>query len=142
MADDFQILQGGEHLSRAQRRQVKKLAIRVDKITGGDRKFFERFPHRQHRVRLAGHAEVEQSALLAGKSPRRLPPGLNHYAIVKNVAPGLRSRLIVVGDEGWDLDISEQEVRDHWEARRTPEISEYELATIELARNLGARRNA
>jgi hypothetical protein len=141
MADDFQILQGGEHLSGVQRRQVKKLAARVDKITGSDRKFFERFPHRQHRVRLAGRAEVEHDALLAGKSPRRLPPDLNHYAIVKNIAPGLRLRLIVVGDEGWDLDISEQEARDHWEARRTPEISEHEEAMIELARNL-AQRNA
>jgi len=41
-------------LARAQRRQMQKLGEKVDRITQADRKFFERFPHRQHRVRIAG----------------------------------------------------------------------------------------
>jgi hypothetical protein len=139
MANDSRILQGGEHLSRAQRRERKKLAARVEKITNADRNFFERFPQRQHRVRLAGRAEVEQDALLAGESPRRVPPDLSHYAIVKNVAPGLRLRLILIGDEGLDIDVSEQEARERFEAARTSQVSEAEQALIELSRNLGAR---
>jgi hypothetical protein len=126
MADGFEILHGAEHLSRAQRRQMKKLAARVDKATNADRKFFERFPHRRYRVRLAGPAEVEYGALLAGQSPRRLPPDLHHYAIIKNVAPGARLRVIVIGNEGWDTDLPEQEARKLYEAacaaQRDPEV--------------------
>src|ERR1700730_1099251 len=126
MADDFKILQGGEHLSRAQRRQLKKLAARVDKVTNADRKFFERFPHRRYRVRLAGPAEVEYGVLLGGENPRRLPPDYRHYAIVKNVASGARMRLIVIGNEGWDTDLPDQEARKLYEAactaQRAPEV--------------------
>jgi hypothetical protein len=125
MADGFKVLQGGEHLSRAQRRQLKKLAARVDKATNADRKFFERFPHRRYRVRLVGPAEVEYGALLAGESPRRLPPDFRHYAIIKNVASGARLRVIVIGNEGWDTDLPEQEARELYEAacaaQRDPE---------------------
>ena len=53
-------------LSCAQRRQVKKNAERTDLISNTDRRFFERFPHRKHRVRLAGVAEVEQQKLVCG----------------------------------------------------------------------------
>lgn len=139
MADDFEMPGCGEHLSRAQRRQMKKLAARVDKITDADRKFFERFPDRQHRLRVAGRAEIEQDALLAGKWPRRLPPELNHYVVVKNVAPGARLRITVVGDEGWDIDVSEQEARGRFEDARTSQVSEIEQEILELCRNLGAR---
>lgn len=40
-------------VSRSRRRQLRKQAGRADRITQGDRRFFERFPHRQHRVRLS-----------------------------------------------------------------------------------------
>jgi hypothetical protein len=139
MADGFEIVHGGEHLSRAQRRQMKKVSARVDKITNADRKFFERFPHRQHRVRLAGRAEIEQEALLAGESPRHLPPDLNHYAIVKNVATGVRMRVIAIGEEGWDTDLSEEEARERFEAARTSQVSQIEQEMVELARRLGSR---
>jgi hypothetical protein len=139
MVDGFGIVQGGEHLSRAQRRQMKKLAARVNKITDADRKFFDRFPHRQYRVRLAGAAEVEYGALLAGESPRRLPPDLNHYAIVKNVAPGARLRMVVVGNEGWDTDLSEQQARERFEAGRTSQVSQIEQEMAELARGRDSR---
>ena len=126
MADGFEILHGAEHLSRAQRRQMKKLAARVDKATNADRKFFVRFPHRHYRVRFAGRAEIEHDALVAGKSPRRLPPDFRHYAIIKNVASGARLRVIVIGNEGWDTDLPEQEARKLYEAagtaQRDPEV--------------------
>ena len=40
--------------SRAQRRQLQKLADKIDRITQADRRFFERFPYRKFRVRIAG----------------------------------------------------------------------------------------
>jgi hypothetical protein len=139
MAVDLKVLRGCEHLSRAQRRQLKKLAAGVDKITDADRKFFGRFPHREHLVRLAGHAEIEYSALLAGESPRHLPPELYHYAIIKNVAPGVRLRVIVIGDEGWDTELSEQDARERFEAARTTQVSQIEQEMIELWRDREGR---
>jgi hypothetical protein len=139
MADEFEILKGCEHLSRAQRRQLKILTARVDKITNADRKFFERFPHRKHRVRPAGRAEIEQDALFAGKARPHLPPDLIYYAIVKNVARGARLRAIVIGNEGWDTDLSEDKARERFEAARTSQFSEIEQALIELSGGQGAR---
>jgi hypothetical protein len=46
-------------LSGAERRQIRRLRGRVDRSSDADRKFFERFPHRRYRVRLAGAAEIE-----------------------------------------------------------------------------------
>ncbi|MEK9282737.1 hypothetical protein MTR72_24395 [Bradyrhizobium sp. ISRA442] len=137
MADSFQICQGAEHLSRAQRRQMKKLAARVEKITDADRKFFERFPHRQHRVRLAGSAEIEQKALMHGHATERLPPGRSYYAIIKNIVPGSQLRMIVVGKEGWDTKLSEQAARERFEAERTAQVTLVEQEMIELGRNRG-----
>ena len=34
-------------LTRVQRREMKKLAERVDRVAQADARFFERFPHRQ-----------------------------------------------------------------------------------------------
>ena len=53
-------------LTRAQRRQMQKLANQVDRVTQADRLFFERFPNRMHRVRLASRAEIEQRELIDG----------------------------------------------------------------------------
>jgi hypothetical protein len=139
MADGLEVLRGGEHLSREQRRQLKKIAARVDQITDADRKFFEHFPLREHRVRLAGRAEIQYGALLAGESPRRLPPELYYYAIIKNVAPGARLRVIVIGDEGWDTQLSKQEARERFEAARTTHVSQDEREMIELWRDREGR---
>ena len=64
----------GIMLTRAQRRQMQKMADKIDRITQADRLFFERFPHREIRVRLARQAEIEQQAILDGKPPN-IPQG-------------------------------------------------------------------
>ena len=43
-------------LTRAQHRQMQKLANRGDSVTQADRQFFEQFPLRKHRVRLSSQA--------------------------------------------------------------------------------------
>jgi hypothetical protein len=139
MTDDSEVFYHGEHLSRAQRRQLKKVTVRVDKIKDADRKFFERFPHRQYRARLAGRAEIEQKALMAGEGTQRLPPDRSYYAIIKNLSPGSRLRMIVVGNEGWDTELSEQEARERFEAERTSQVSRIEQEMVELVRCLGSR---
>ena len=101
-------------LTRAQRRQIQKLADRVDRVAQTDRRFFERFPHRQHRMRIAGAAEIEQHAILNGAPCTR--PGSCIYVVVKNVAPGMLMRLFVRGAEGADTDIDEAAAREIFES--------------------------
>ena len=101
-------------LTRAPRRQMQKLADRVDRVAQADRRFFERFPHRQHRMRIAGVAEIEQQAILNGAPCSR--PGRCIYVVVKNVVPGVRLRLLVRGADGMDTDIDEAAARKIFES--------------------------
>ena len=110
----------GIRLTRAQRRQMQKLADKVDRITQADRRFFERFPHRKHRIRLASQAEIEQQALLEGEPPW-VPQGYLLFAIIRNVSPGFR------------LHAPEDIVRGVWEAAATPKVWEIEAQTRKMA---------
>ena len=94
------------NLTRAQRRQMKKLADQVDRVTQADRRFFERFPHRKHRVRIASRAEIEQQELLEGKA-MWAPGPCCILTVVRNIAPGARLRLMIRGVEGAETDLSE-----------------------------------
>ena len=117
--------QAANKLTRVQRRQLKKLAAQIDKVTQADARFFERFPHRQHRIRLTARAEIEQNALMTGEDPH-IPREFSYFMAVKRVAPGVRVRLQIIGLEGSDTDISEESARAIYEAARTPEAEEVE----------------
>ena len=112
-------------LTRAQRRQMQKLADKVDRITQADRRFFERFPHREHRIRLASQAEIEQNTLLDGKPPW-IPQDFRLYTIVRNIAPGTRMRLFLPAPEGRETDVSETTARAVWDAVETPQVRDIE----------------
>jgi hypothetical protein len=114
-------------LNRAQQRQLQKLADRVDRVTQADRRFFERFPHRQHRVRIASRAEIEQQELLEG-AVLWVPPVCRIFAIVRNIAPGVRLRLMIRGIEGAETDLSEEMSRAIFEGSATPKVWEIEAA--------------
>jgi hypothetical protein len=98
---------------------MQKLAEKVDRITQADCCFFERHPGRQHRVRLAGQAEIAQHELFEGK-PVDQPPGCRIFAIVRNIAPGVRMRLFTFGLEGAETDLSETMARSIFEECATP----------------------
>ena len=98
-------------LSRQQRRQMKQLGEKVDLVTESDRRYFERFPDRQHRVRIAGQAEVAQFAIMMGADNAAPPIGFEHYIVVKNVTPGCRIRRPFTSAAGNDVDVSEAEAR-------------------------------
>jgi hypothetical protein len=93
-------------LTRNQRRQMKKLAPHVDRITQADRVFFEQHPERKHRVRFASEVEIAQNEILSGEV-MTLPPGHRHFVIVRNVAPGRRLRLFVTNAEDAGMDVPE-----------------------------------
>jgi hypothetical protein len=106
-------------LTRAQRCRMQKLADRVDRMTQADRLFFERHPDRQHRLRLASRAEIGQQELLKG-AVLWVPPDCRLFAIVRNVAPGIRLRLFTAGLEGSETDLDETTARTIFEASATP----------------------
>ena len=85
-------------LTRAQRRRMQKLADRIGLISQADRKYFERFRQRRHRVRVAGRAEIEQAQLLGtDMSP---PPGKQYYNAVRYLTPDTCLRVAVLGPPG------------------------------------------
>jgi hypothetical protein len=112
-------------MSLTLREKMQKVADRVDRVTQADRLFFERFPHRQHRVRLASQAEIAQYELLEGQ-PAMPPPGCRVFTVVRNIAPGARLRLYTYGLEGAETDLSEPTARAIFEAAATPRIWEIE----------------
>jgi hypothetical protein len=130
--DVFMTGPAAKKMTRAQRRQFEKLASRIDKVTQADARFFERFPHRQHRIRVAARAEIEQDALL-GALPD-IPHDFSYFMAIKNVTPGARMRLLIIGLEGSDTDISEESARAIYETARTPKAEQVEqqLAGLRL----------
>ena len=93
------------------RRELKKLSASVDRVTEADRLFFERFPHRQHRVRLTSLAEIARQELIDGR-PMTIPPGFRWFTAVHNIAPGFRLYLFVPNLEGAETDLDEATARE------------------------------
>ena len=119
-------------LTRAQRRLMRMLADRADRVTQADSLFFERRPDRQHRIRLASQAEIDQQALLDGKPPW-IPQGFRLFTVVRNVAPGYRMRLFVRSPEGAETDLDESTCRQVFECAATPKVWEIEADTRRMA---------
>jgi hypothetical protein len=109
----------GMNLAPEQQRRMQELAEKVDRVTQGDRRFFERRPDRKHRVRLASQAEIAQQELLDGR-PIEMLPGCRIFTIVRNIAAGVRLRLFTYGLEGADTDLTEAMARAIFEAAATP----------------------
>jgi hypothetical protein len=97
-----------QRLTPEQRRSMDLLGVEIDRITQADRKFFERFAQQRHLIRLATRAEIEQMAIIHCQD-QTLPIGFRHHVAVRNVAPGLRLRIFIIGCEGNDTDLSEME---------------------------------
>jgi hypothetical protein len=115
-------------LSRQQRRAMKRHATEAEQATEADRKFFERFPHRQYRMRRMGRAEVGQLEALHGGSIVN-EPGDAPFVLVKNIAPGVRLRVFVPGPADEDgSDAPEQGIAILWarHAARNPSVAHKE----------------
>lgn len=126
-------------LTRTQRRQMQKLADKVDLITQADRQFFERFPRRQHRVRLASQAEIGQNEVLEGH-PVWLPDGLRVFTAVRNIAPGIRMRLFLRAPEMSETDVDELTALAIYEAASTRRSREIEAELRKAAERRGEVR--
>jgi hypothetical protein len=88
---------------------MRKIANRVEQMTQADRLFFERFPTRQHRVRLASQAEIEERRILENLPP--VPNGLRFFIAVRQVAPCIRMRALLVAPEDNETNMPESRCR-------------------------------
>lgn len=104
--------------TRAQRRKMQKLADKVDRVTESDRRFFERFPHRQYRVRPAGQAEIETLNVMGDN----WSPGASLCTVIRNIALGVRVRAFVTILGPMDTDIDDDDARALFERVAPEEI--------------------
>jgi hypothetical protein len=97
------------------RQAANELAEQVSRITSADRLFFERHPNRKHRVRIAGKAEIAETEMFCGVH-MDVRPDESIFAVVRNEAPGKRSRLLIPGPKDAETDLSEDMARELFEA--------------------------
>jgi hypothetical protein len=97
------------NLTAGQRRQMRKIVDRVEQMTQADRLFFERFPSRQHRVRVASQAEIEERRIVEDLPP--IPDGLRFFIAVRQIAPCIRMRALVVAPRDAETDLPEAQCR-------------------------------
>ena len=109
----------GAGLTRAQRRRVLKLDMKLEKVHAADKKFFERHPDRRHFVRLAGIHEIEVQSIL--NKDAHTPEGHRQFVAVKKIAGG-RVRLRFTAHESLETDLSEEDAGGLW--RRLCELDE------------------
>lgn len=83
-------------LTRQQRRQMKRLGEEADRAVEGDRRYFDRWPGRTYRIRLASPAERKQVELFQGRAIR---PEADQavFVVMKQLAPGVRMKATVIG---------------------------------------------
>lgn len=120
-------------MTRNQRRQLQKLAERVDRVVESDHRFFERFPDRQHRVRLASQAEIETNAIIEGDKIT-VAPDRQIYLAVKSVGPRTNLRLIIVGPRDADTDLPEDLAQALYELVNCDKAREIEAQVRLMAR--------
>jgi len=92
-------------ITPAQRRKLSKIVDQVKPMTEADSLFFRRHLQRQHRVRLASQAEIEEQRILDNLP--QIPDDWRVFIAVKQIAPGVRVRAILGAPEGAETDLPE-----------------------------------
>lgn len=87
--------------------RLAELAGVNDRLSQIDKRFFERFPHRRHRIRIGHPAEIEAGQIAYSAEREKIPQGFCHYVVVKSFAPEIRLRASTVGPVGVDTDAGE-----------------------------------
>jgi hypothetical protein len=108
--------------------QPQKRRAYGDCSAQSDRRFFECFPLRRYRVRLASQAERQQCVQLDGSTP----PGFAYYTAVRNVRNGARLRVFRLAPAGREVDVDETTARLIFEAETPPDTREAEAIIREV----------
>ena len=81
----------------------------IERVVQGDRRFFERFPHRRHRLRWASNAEIAEYHHRHGHLPETVC-GYRCAIAVLCLVPGFRVRVWLLWPEDRDpSDVGERE---------------------------------
>ena len=120
-------------LTRGQRRLLRKLADRADRVWQADLTFFEKHLDRMHRVRPADQDELAYLAILEGGLPE-IPSGYRFFVIVRLVALGQRLRLFVPAPENSETDLDERGARWAFKMSATQRVWKIEAEMRKAAR--------
>ena len=127
----------GGSFARAQlrRRISDMLSGGLDRSLEIDRRFFERFPERRHRVRLATQSEVEGLAVAYGAKAARLQAGERWYAVVRWLSDGAWLKAYIPNRAGEETDVPEAWAALLYSrlAARDDGIADLETATRRIA---------
>jgi hypothetical protein len=118
-------LRGGLGMSESKSRRRGRLSELVEKAVESDRLYFERHPHRKHRIRRSHVAEILELEFTSGE-PHNAPPGWQWHSVVKQVCPNVRGRLFVLNRQDAETDLTEEVCRLAYERLQTPGHSEFE----------------
>jgi hypothetical protein len=94
------------HLTRPQRRRLERVVAEVDQHLDTDRRFFERRPDRQHRVRRAFAAEIAVFEIVEDIH-LETPAGHVWFVAVKHIAPSVRARALFTTRASAETDLNE-----------------------------------
>lgn len=125
---------------RARQRRLERLALQNEATIASDKRFFERFPDRRYRLRLASEPEVELNRALRDAWAT---PGGRLFVVVHKVSPTVRIRALFFGpsENAADLDnVGEAEAASLFERakRQSPQFSGIERATVAAFGDSGA----
>ena len=98
------------------------------------RRFFERRPDGNHRVRLACQAEISQHKIIDSR-PMTIPPGWRIFTVIRNIAPGFRLCLFIPNLEDAEPDLDEAAAREVFEWVAEP----YREVESQMCRAAGLR---
>lgn len=91
-------------------------------MSASDRKFFRRFQHRKHRVRLSDPDEIKEFAAATG-CDLRLPPGCRWYTCIRKIGPDLRVWVLALNcdcEDDVETEFPEEEAKEIYEAHCGP----------------------
>ena len=77
----------------------------------GDARFFARFPHRSHRVRLAAAVEITLNAAVHGAAAIPDEPDCRWFVVVKQVQTGSFARAFIQTDPNASTDLCEDDAK-------------------------------
>ncbi|MDI4665407.1 hypothetical protein K9U40_13865 [Xanthobacter autotrophicus] len=118
---------------RAQKRRLERLALKNEATIASDRRFFERRPDRQYRLRLASAAEVDLNRAL---SSTWADPGGRLFVVVRRISHTVRIRALFFGpaENAADMDnVSEAEAAFLFQRarRQNAQLAGVERSTVE-----------
>src|SRR5262245_31999347 len=100
-------------MNKRERKLRAELVEKVDREIDADRVFFQRWPHRNDRVRRI--FSNEHALIVHDGGPLRLPPGAKNpdvyiaMVIVKQLSPGMRIRKFCMAPRSLDADLLSEE---------------------------------